>query len=212
MKAHPILFSTEMVQAILAGRKEQTRRVISFCKKADPEFYNEVEFRNCQDYKDGSYRAVFNTDETPFSEIFPYGKIGDILWVRETWQHHGRPDISGIKYIYKADKSEGIADIAKWKPCIFMPKEACRIFLKITNIRVERLQAITQEDALKEGIKVIEPGEAYYDYQQIGGASFISPRGSYVSLWQKINGAESWDANPWVWVISFERIEKPEIF
>lgn len=207
MKERPILFSTPMVQAILEGRKTQTRRIIKFCKKVDADFLNEIIFRNFQFYRDQSYRAIFDTDEHPFSEKFPYGKKGDILWVRETWC----PGLC-IKdpYAYKAtfkksDLEEGFNEKIKWKPSIFMPREACRIRLEITNIRVERLKDISDQDAIDEGIefrKDIEMWRSYY----LNDTWYGNPIWSYRSLWEKINGKDSWNSNPWVFVIEFKRI------
>jgi hypothetical protein len=99
-----------------------------------------------------------------------------------------------------------------WKPSIHMPKAAARIFLRITDIRVERLQDISEEDAIAEGIGNAENGRmGYKDYLDSDSATFHAKQ-SFESLWQSINGAESWDENPWVWVITFESIEKPENF
>ena len=160
MKAKPILFSTPMVQAILRRQKWQTRRVVKPPKKW--------------------------TDTPPFSP-------GDILWVRETWQHtkvlNLHPTDGCYGYVYRADAQpwedyEGW----KWKPSIFMPKEACRLWLKITSAREERLQSISEVDAKAEGFDSID---------------------SFFALWQKINGTESLAINPWVWVYDFEVIPKP---
>ncbi len=158
----PILFSTPMVQAILEGRKTQTRRIIKSDLLATKDKY----------------------------------KVGQTLWVRETWNTLAefvvKPDYRVMgkdEFVYKADNDR----IDKWKPSIFMPKEACRLRLKITEVRVERLQDITWQDIEKEGIVVpaIEP---------------LSPthKELFESLWQKING--NWEENPFVWVLTFTRI------
>lgn len=167
----PILFSTPMVQAILKGQKWQTRRVVK-----DPLAISLAEA--------GHYNNVLTLcNRRPV----------DVLWVRETWQHtkvlNLHPTDENYGYVYRADGQpwedyEGWS----WKPSIFMPKEACRIFLKVTNVRVERLQLISEADARAEGVDSVD---------------------SFFALWQKINGTESLAANPWVWVYEFEVIPKP---
>jgi hypothetical protein len=169
----PILFNTDMVQAILENRKTQTRRIVKLngCKSFDVP-------------SDWDKEAI---DHWTGGKC-PYGQVGDVLWVRETWKW----DIftGGYFALYRADYSTNFG--AKWKPSIHMPFEACRLFLKITNIRVERLQEITCKDVLAEGM------DSGHD-------------SSFITLWQSINGAKSWDSNPWVWVIEFKRISKEEV-
>jgi hypothetical protein len=128
-----------------------------------------------------------------------------VLWVREKWAYMiNSYDNKPMGYYHSTDEYSG-----KWKPSIYMPKEACRIFLKITEIRVERLQDISEQCAVKEGISNNET--KYYDYLR---KEFITESAyhSFFTLWESINGEGSWDANPWVWVIKFEQIEKPEDF
>lgn len=214
MKERPILFSTPMVQAILDGRKTQTRRII----KPQPN-ENGVSFDlrpPCLDweqiYKESWKVWHYETDEG--ESIATNGKyqIGDILWVRETFcatlpQYFDEiPDY--LNYHYKA--THELPDGEKWKPSIFMPKEACRIKLEITNIRVEKLCDITDSDALAEGVEhVIDKITGYcgYDYISGGYNLMTTPYHGYKSLWKKINGPDSWDKNPWVWVIEFKRIQ-----
>lgn len=156
MKFRPILFSTEMVQAILAGRKTQTRRII----KPQP---TQIGGLWRLDKKQASNRPFNEWHNHPFGIHSPYGQVGDVLWVRETFYKSLIDD----SYQYKADRnySHGIS----WKPSLFMPKAAARIFLRITNIRVERLQDISEEDAKAEGIKsyfsTVFKEEMYKDYQ-----------------------------------------------
>jgi hypothetical protein len=139
----------------------------------------------------------------------PYGKVGDKLWVRETFV----PDyFDDHKPAYKADWNEIAAEYInepKWKPSIHMPKSAARIWLEIISIKVERLQDITNTDSESEGIKTkkINGSEVYDDYNCPDSFPFIFPAQSFKSLWSKINGIESWNANPWVWVIEFKRVE-----
>ncbi len=211
MKFIPILFSTPMVQAILEGRKIQTRRVIK--QKDQPHLKYD---NSCIDYSNGfgwvvKHQIEEDPDRYEITQNFkcPYGQVGDILWVRESFTKLA----SAI--IYKADQSYELYLEAKWKPSIHMLKSACRIFLKIKSIRVERLQDISEEDAKAEGVKyVIDPYIGYcgLDYIHGGYNLMTTPYKGFRSLWKKINGEQSWDDNPWVWVIEFERIEKPENF
>jgi hypothetical protein len=198
----PILFSTPMVQAILKGQKTQTRRVVK-----DPHAIDLLEMGQPNN-------ALSLCSRRP----------GDILWVRETWQHtkvlnlHPTDDCYG--YVYRADGQpwedyEGWT----WKPSIFMPKEACRIFLQVTNIRVERLDAISETDAIEEGIELIEHNcfknymqgkDWFYNHKNQNGFEMLEgPIGSFFSLWAKINGNDSLNENPLVWVYEFEVISKP---
>lgn len=179
-RIRPILFSGEMVRAILEGRKTQTRRIV---KMPPQRFYKQGE-----KFEGESGR-----------EYKPYANVGDVFWVRETWQK------VNDRYIFKADS---IADNFKWKPSIFMPREAARIFLKVTNIRVQRLQDISEEDAVKEGIEYSnEFGYKLYTKQDFF-SKHLSASDSFMSLWEKINGKGSWGVNPFVWVIEFEKCER----
>ncbi len=155
----PILFSTPMVQAILSGRKTQTRRVIK------------------------------RFTDFGITDHCAYGKVGDILWVRETWQKVEHPE---LKYRYRADHLNPTS--VTWKPSIFMPKDACRIFLEVTEIKVERLQDISEEDAIAEGVEVPT-------YKETELAKYKT---NFSILWEFINGEESWESNPWVWAITFK--------
>lgn len=180
MKERPILFSTDMVKAILDDKKTMTRRVIKH-----PEKYERI--REC-DF------------------CCPYGKVGQRLWVRETWDSDCtccNPKCNGV--IYKAGYS-GVIVPDKWRPSIFMPRWASRITLEITNIRVERLQEITEKDALAEGV------DWYSIENKIEGIGrWIEGIGrcqqAFRKLWDSINTKRgySWESNPWVWVISFRR-------
>lgn len=175
-RLRPILFSTAMVQAILEGRKTQTRRVVK-----------------------GEHLRGVTCDATMYSQMAtrcPYGQPGDILWVRETFMPITTYSVDGaVKgFAHKADRKEW-DDCAKWKPSIFMPFAAARIFLRIKSVRVERLQDITEEDAVAEGVFNTFINTAKHQFYKIR---------------QSINGPESWDANPWVWVVEFERITREE--
>ena len=190
MKERPIIFSTDMVKAILEGRKTQTRRVI---KPQPDRVINGVPFEYLgHKYHDASDRAI----------RCPYGQVGDRLWVRETWATQKSIDRFSPSYIgnaatvplwYKADAVNGrsFIGLGKWRPSIFMPRWASRITLEITEVRVERLQEITFEDFKKEGIEM----DGSWD-------------GSFARLWDSLNAKRgySWESNPWVWVISFRRL------
>lgn len=222
MKFHPILFSTPLVQAIQEGRKTMTRRLRGLEKINNyPGQWAYLFWKPTKEHLFYNQKNAGNK----LSIKCPYGKVGDVLWVRETYHVNdgsGKfPDIEKKWYNYKADHL-GLnpgpmwPPFDKWKPSIFMPKAACRIFLEITNVRVERLQDISERDAIKEGVKKYYDTEFFYcDYNTIDenhcdwkGNAYAS----FASLWESINGKESWEANPFVWVISFEKIDKPENF
>lgn len=205
-KFKPILFSTEMVQAILAGRKTQTRRVCSH------QFWQHSELTDFNINKTHS-----KVDRSVSSKYQP----GDILWVRETFQKLESVNHKEIDFLYKADveyHNYFNSDLVVWSPSIHMPKEAARIFLKVTNIRVERLQDISEEDAIAEGIERYGPfGEFKGDPHPSGGMmrfrAYSKAARAFQDLWDSINAKKHpWDSNPWVWVYDFERIEKHENF
>lgn len=194
----PILFNTDMVKAILDGRKSCTRRKIP----ADIVDYCDVETDGSLLSYENHYGDFINPEE-----LCQY-YLGDVLYVRETW-------CKGLeRYIYRADYSDtekfyrdGKEIDMKWHPSLHMPKEAARIFLRVTNVRVERLRDITVEDALAEGMD---------KYIRLNGEldenSIIT---SFIGVWNstiKKSDLDSygWNANPWVWVIEFERCDKPE--
>lgn len=196
MAIKPILFNTEMVRAILDGRKACTRRLP---RKQIEEKYLEYEEWVCAVAPPGSTWL----SEKEFYEEYPPYQLGDILYVRETWcglpvneagHFRGHPI-----YYYRADgdlRPEGWR--GAWRPSIHMPKEAARIWLKVTDVRVERLQDMTDDDAEAEGC---------FDY--------TSTALGFPDVWDstiKKSNLDSygWDANPWVWVIKFERCEKPK--
>ncbi len=232
----PILFSTEMVQAILEGRKTQTRRIL----KPQPDFnkawenlgFSENKFGIKTDLEipdidvTGNFLGVSSPIEIDGFKAtgmcIPNIPIkihkGDILWVRETWQTTWNENKKSWDTIYKADGGYWIDDdgIMKWKPSIYMPKKRARIFLEVTNVRVERLQDITEEDAIAEGIKKTWIND---DIKQCKFKNYIndgkgskSPIDSFISLWKKINGEDSWNANPWVWVYEFKQVHHPKDF
>ncbi|EZQ69429.1 hypothetical protein QZP99_10635 [Serratia marcescens] len=209
MKERPVIFNGEMVRAILDGRKTQTRRVIA---NVSPD--NCIQLQKPTKTKDGIYTHVM---DAPGHGLCPFGQVGDRLWVRETWQGPLVDEEHLDDYRANADKfqapefCEYAADGGArpefcdfddnvrqgWRPSIHMPRWASRITLEITAVRVERLNDISEEDAKAEGVTpsqhIITPPEALY-------------RVGFLKLWQSIYGAESWSANPWVWVIEFRRV------
>ena len=184
-----------MVRAILDGRKTQTRRAI----KPQP--------------SSGVRKSVFvksGIEDGHGREIKPKYQPGDILWVRETWSK----DENG-EYVYRTNYGTTEDDsfppsMFKWKPSIHMPREAARIFLKVTNVRVERLQDITEEDAIAEGVK--DPYEyqspEYYEQPNLRG--FEINKSAFAGCWDSIYSKRGygWESNPWVWVVAFEKISK----
>ena len=254
MKTIPILFSTPMVQALQAGTKTQTRRIVkSGIIDTDPdswavEGYGPVP-GDCGKQDDGRYSAYFKTGADCWGYVIcPYGAPGDILWVRETYREYywsdenGYMDFDNTILEYKADNPEdiclvdgdGFRELDKkgnerfvpWKPSIFMPKSACRLFLKIKSVRVERLQRISEVDAIEEGLtKITKDGQTFKfgmpDSDGLPGTCNtgwawsdweVNPVDAYKTLWQSINGPQSWETNPWVWVVEFEKCDKPENF
>ena len=188
----PILFSTPMVQAILRGEKTQTRRLCKYGKAYDI-------------FHDGKHEV--EADKT-FENILPCKyKVGDILWARETWHPKRHSFPIGLPFEYKATaKEDGNPTDEPWKPSIFMPKEACRIFLKLKSIRIERLNDISENDAISEGIVMNnKPHAGWYWMENV--YSTDCPILAYEKLWQKINGKKSWSENPFVWVYEFERTD-----
>ena len=215
MNIKPILFSTPMVQAILENRKTQTRRIV---KTTEGECFlcgcTDVDCRKCI-AKTGEPCYWMNDEHTLCSacrgldnmENAKYQR-GDILWVRETW----RQDLYSI-YDHKADYTERIishpSNKGIWKPSIHMPKAAARIFLEVTDVRVERLYAISEADAIAEGIEGSK-SKGYKNYVITGAVT--GAKTSFETLWIAINGQESFDANPWVFVYEFKRVERPDNF
>jgi hypothetical protein len=213
MKEKPILFSTPMVHAILDDRKTKTRRVVKHqdCVEFDKEGAIYVHHPKCPSYCDYGCNGV------GFGES-PYGLKGNHLWVREThyryghWTKNGKTKTGRQKYKFCGnddglinlvyDLAENLIEKDKKKtgwfkrPSIFMPRWASRTILEISNVRVERLQEITEEDAIKEGLLNDEINQ-------------ITAIENFENLWEQINGKKyPWSSNPWVWVIEFKRLEQ----
>lgn len=201
-----------MVRAILEGRKTQTRRIVKppglhfeyvpdgvkgpYWRAGEWHRRNGV----MTDISSGPWHGMNDNGTRQWVlSLCPYGQPGDRLWVKETYSAHGELGDWGRKY-YRADLGDharephGLA----WRPSIFMSRSASRITLEVTGVRVERLQDISCEDAKSEGCTV---DSWHYPVSTTPGKS------AYRTLWESINGPDSWDANPWVWVISFKRIK-----
>jgi hypothetical protein len=220
MTDRPILFSAEMVRAILDGRKTQTRRNIKYT----------TEHR-------GPINPAYleaHKDHPGWKDICPYGQPGDFLWVREAHAISANPD---LKPWYRLDheeaRSSGPRVDVKWRPSIHMPRWASRITLEVKGVRVERLQDISEDDAKAEGCEARPfPGPWWEGYRDLGDGELIhqqavgetapywmiepkkmpltpwldrSARDGFRSIWMGLYGPDAWDENPWVWVVAFER-------
>jgi len=195
MKERPILFSGGMVRAILDGSKTQTRRVV---KDAQP-----AGIGRCHWSKTGWAHLRLSGGCSCQPVRCPYGTPGDRLWVRETFAQGVEGCPGGISY--RADhfdpKGDGPAHPMKWRPSIFMPRAASRILLEITDVRVQRLQEVSADDCRAEG----HPAD--WSRSPDPEVHNDAARDWYMDLWQSINGSDSWHANPWVWAITFRRLE-----
>lgn len=214
MSERPIIFSAPMVRAILDGRKTQTRRVV----KPWPSMQEIVgtyggKILAFKKRLGDGYWIWPNAKEIIINEC-PYGQRGDRLWVRENFAFVGGGDPGLLlcqadwQETAKLHKCDNADKPPRWKPSIHMPRRASRITLEITGIRVERLQDISEEDARAEGAM-------FHDGRGIGHSGWRhdykdvheNAKSSFNRLWNDINGAGSWRANPWVWCISFERVK-----
>jgi hypothetical protein len=220
-KERPILFSGPLVRAILGGTKTQTRRLVNL-RGAKPDAG-----RFEQSTVLPALWLGCDVDDTTIVLRCPYGAPGDCLWVRETCilpvfdddpeqvvyaADHADPEVA------RAEIQEGADGDVRWRPSIHMPRWASRIDLEVTRVRVERLQAITEEDARAEGVdwtsrQFLDPQDEVdddrEDPREVGyapaGASFA--RDNFRRLWDRINGDRAtWDSNPWVWAIDFKRV------
>ncbi|AWA62387.1 hypothetical protein [Klebsiella pneumoniae] len=211
MTERGMIFNAEMVRAILDGRKTQTRRPIK---------WKQTRFTEIGEREDGS-KWPWSEDAEHACDFWhpcPFGAVGDRIWVRETFTGHyldddqiqdikdGRDKASSLCE-YRADYPDGYQAADGWTPSIHMPRWASRILLEITDVRVERLNAISEEDARAEGI--IDGGCLNCGEPEPCGCANPEPDATdaFAYLWQSIYGQESWNANPWVWVIEFERVE-----
>lgn len=213
IKELPIPFQTEMVKAVLSDRKTQTRRTRGLDRINDPEYFKDVSLMKMGFDVDGNYGLMIYRNEDVHNYTFmksPYGKTGDLLWVRETFLKREPSGFFG-PFGYKADfKHARINKLPKWKPSIYMPKAAARIWLMVEDVRVERLQDISKEDAKNEGIEPMADGWKNYRTDLIPDTNFCWPTTyhSFQSLWESINGSDNWDLNPWVWVVNYRVLTK----
>ena len=206
MRERPILFSDPMVRALLAGAKTQTRRIVKPLKyRPLPDTNASWRYDGVWSEEDGGdgcrYMERLDDKGNPIEEYHrigrcPYGDVGDRLWVREAW-YPLVDEIGQVYPIYRASWPWRATSPKKWKSPIHMPRSACRLSLEITDVRVERLQAITAADALAEGAGTQMRGCTRYDGEA---------RDVFRWIWSTIHGEASWEANPWVWRIAFRRI------
>ncbi|HBT4761246.1 TPA: hypothetical protein MB328_002842 [Klebsiella pneumoniae] len=219
MTERGMIFNGEMVRALLDGRKTQTRRIVKGTDSA-------VKF--CKEWNingEEVFVVLGEKDHTGMNPVLgaiscPFGAVGNRIWVREAFRVHSRAtDVATL--VYKASERNSWTEQThrvpvavcnkpatpeKWTPSLHMPRWASRILLEITDVRVERLNAINEHDALAEGVAKLRGG--FWKHYQPGWTQHqLSARGSFVTLWKSIYGDESWNSNPWVWVIKFKRIE-----
>lgn len=208
MKERGMIFNAEMVRAILDGRKTQTRRMLT-PRQLEMIGYA-AQAGECYPLESGQQHA---NSQAYYREWCPFGAVGDRIWVRETWAEAGgnAPELQ----LYRANYPDHVpshyehlkpAEEIRWRPSIHMPRWASRITLEITDVRVERLNAISESDAQAEGVTQLRGG--FWKHYQPGWTQHqLSARGSFVTLWKSLYGDESWHSNPWVWVIEFKRVE-----
>ncbi|MCS5825424.1 hypothetical protein LNO55_12600 [Klebsiella pneumoniae subsp. pneumoniae] len=212
MKERGMIFNAEMVRALLDGRKTQTRRPIK---------WKQTRFTEIGEREDGS-KWPWSEDAEHACDFWhpcPFGAVGDRIWVREAFRVHSRAtDVATL--VYKASERNSWTEQTrrvpvavcnkpatpeKWTPSLHMPRWASRILLEITGVRVERLNSISQEDAQAEGLELTGWRPTYSDPDS--GGEVMTPYDNFAELWSSIYGEESWNANPWVWVIEFKRVE-----
>ena len=252
MSEHPILFSAEMVRAILDGKKTQTRRTrgledVNIASDLWKLFkIGELGYMTKKRYQ-GRFGAYFHSEEIEertlaiCPAVCPYGQPDDLLWVREThyrfghWVKNGFTATGKQRYKFIPETQEVLfydnppeklangksKDIHGWykRPSIFMPKWATRIWLRVKSVRVERVQDISDADAIAEGVAILDIDtigrKVYPDYQVPKGFlwqshnQYYSAKQSFMTLWDSINEKRGygWDANPWVWVVEFEKVK-----
>ena len=207
MTERGMIFNSEMVRAILNGRKTQTRRIIKGCAVGKDPISKFIQI--------GKKFIGCYPEDVPelIRECCPYGVPGDRIWVRETWAEAGAsaPDLKLYRANYPAlvpTHYENVppAEDVRWTPSIHMPRWASRITLEITGVRVEHLKSISEEEARSEGVARLREG--FWKHYQPGWTQHqLCARGSFATLWDSIYGSGEWDRNPWVWVIEFKRIE-----
>jgi len=223
MKERPILFSAPMVRAILSGQKTQTRRALKYQPIRCTEL-PVILFPQSRDESITQTGFIWPNAKEQILSRCPYGQPGDRLWVRETWQgplideeleeefrqspdYFKKPAFCAYRATDTLDAINADGEELGWRPSIHMPRWASRILLEITGVRVERLQDISEADAIAEGISADLDGRYHCGFDEAGEIKCKSPVTAYAWLWNGINGADSWAANPWVWVVEFKRVE-----
>lgn len=215
MKYRPILFSGPMVRALLDGSKTQTRRVVKpqFAHDAIP---CEMGATNERGHQISGHSGVWWCDAEGNHENAvrcPYGQPGDRLWVREAWSDECDPHWVMYRADHRAERRSGgelfdacSADelrlLHTWKPSIHMPRWASRITLEVTGVRVERVQDISEADAMAEGCGMLKPYSDHWQHRDVA-------KEEYRCLWETLHPrmGETWGHNPWVWVVEFKRVE-----
>lgn len=213
MKERPILMSAPMVRAILAGTKTQTRRVVKGAPEGwapiGPETFNPIVINRHGNREPGPDAFGAGNEDGDCWICCPFGAPGDRLWVRESFAKIDGQTRSWIETDYRATYTHGdrLGDTLgikkRWTPSIHMPRSASRITLEVTEVRVERLQDISDADALAEGVERCTSDTSLVARSLVNGSMHVD---RYAKLWESINGPGSWDANPWVWVVSFRRL------
>ena len=214
MKERGMIFNGEMVRAILDGRKTQTRRII----KPQPEATLSGSLSG--KWLSRPLNGLLLPKIEDIAIHCPFGVVGDRIWVRETWARYNI-DQNSHDIAYRATTPEDWPEEGRWRPSIHMPRWACRIMLESTDVRVERLNSINEHDAIAEGLAEISKDWRTYKYGVPDRDGYPGtddcgwpwhewecyPISAYSKLWESIYGADSWQANPWVWVIEFKRVE-----
>lgn len=218
VKERPILMSGPMVRALLAGRKTQTRRVVKPQPPTDgrwmPWEHSERPGYWFGYAPDGKVRNDVGAKLDDCGWVCPYGSVGDRLWVRETWSPDHRNFYPNFPIVYRADNGVTIESVGRvyspevdawfafrWQPSIHMPRWASRLTLEITSVRVERLQDISEDDAIAEGVDAVSVAD-------VPRQAAWTRRQDYARLWDHLNAKRGypWASNPWVWVIGFDVI------
>ncbi|HDT4368067.1 TPA: hypothetical protein QHL04_002644 [Klebsiella aerogenes] len=225
MKERGMIFNGEMVRAILDGRKTQTRRIMKVQPEPSKSRPRDFWFSS-KKLESMVHISDFAPGNSPIADYHlfiqehccPFGAVGDRIWVRETWARYNI-DQNSHDLAYRATTPADWPEEGRWRPSIHMPRWASRILLEITNVRIERLNAISPEDAESEGLERTnftgfgdEPGlpsypepDVYFDPLKKQWKEY--PPEAFAGLWESIYGEGSWKANPWVWVIEFKRVE-----
>lgn len=213
-REHPILYSTAMVKAKLEGRKTQTRRMITSSNCVTSISKKLLDWRHHNIFINGNLgiKLEHKQDGTLWRASCKW-QPGDLMWVRETWCRSLDEEGSFLYRATEPDAEREDGDGSPWKPSIHMPKVAARIWDEVVSVRAERLQDITEEDAIAEGIGAgFQMNAGWPDYARIkNGVCELTqddPRMSYATLWESINGPGSWDLNPLVWRVETKPFSK----